>query len=157
MSDQSVAQLDCVSQRFHCQRTLCDSGQTEEIRYRTERKDEMIVFKRVRVPIETVRDNDLFFVNVDLVHIAAEKVHAANHFADRIDDVGQIQIARRNFMQHWREQKKVLAIYDSDLETWVPAFFKLQRRIQPAETAAENQNTRFVAHRNRSKHTILQP
>jgi hypothetical protein len=33
----------------------------------------MIVFERVRMPIETVRDNDLFLVDVDFVYIATEK------------------------------------------------------------------------------------
>jgi hypothetical protein len=48
----------------------------------------MIVFERVRVPIESMRDDDLFLVNIDLLHVAAEEIRAADHFSDGIDDVG---------------------------------------------------------------------
>src|SRR5881398_2796957 len=102
----------------------------------------MIVFERVRVPIKSMRNNDLFFVDVDLLHVPAEKIHAANHFANGINDISQIQIARGDLVQHWREQKEVLAIYDSHLKPRVSKLFELQRCIQPAKAAAENKNTR---------------
>src|SRR5262249_22994535 len=151
MSDQSVTQLNCVAERFHCQRALCDSGQSEEIRYRSECENKMVVFDCVRVPIESMRDNNLFFLGVDLVHIATEKIHVANHFPDRINDVCQIQIARGDLMQHRREKKKVLAINDSHLKPRVPKLFELQRCVKPAKAATENEDTGFVTHRNRVK------
>jgi hypothetical protein len=49
-----------------------------------------------------------------------------NHFADGINDVRQIQIARRDLMQHRREhKKKVLAIHNRDFESWIAAFLEL--------------------------------
>jgi hypothetical protein len=144
--DQPVTQLNRVTERFHCQRALCDSRQAEEIGYRAERKNKMIVFEHVRVPIETMRHHDLFFVDVDLVHVATEEIHVSNHLADGIDDVRQIQVARRDLVQHRRKQEKVLAIYDRDFEARIPAFLKLQRRIKPAEASAKNEDTRLVAH-----------
>src|SRR5205823_1365133 len=146
MCDQSVTQLDRVAKRFHCQRPICYTGQVEKVRYRSERQNKMIVFERVRVPIKSMRNNDLFFVDVDLLHVPAEKIHAANHFANGINDISQIQIARGDLVQHWREQKEVLAIYDSHLKPRVSKLFELQRCIQPAKAAAENKNTRFLCH-----------
>src|SRR5438552_19202409 len=106
----------------------------------------MIVFERVRVPIKAMRNNDLLFVDIDLAHIAAEKIHAANHFTDRINDVRQIQIARRDLVQHWREKEKVFAIDNRDLKARISALLKLQGRIKPTEAAAENKDTGFVWH-----------
>src|SRR5438552_13209510 len=106
----------------------------------------MIVFERVRVPIKAMRNNDLFFVDIDLAHIAAEKIHAANHFTDRINDVRQIQIARRDLVQHSREKEKVLASDNCDLKARLSALLKLQGRIKPTEAAAENKDTRLVRH-----------
>src|SRR5437870_11753525 len=111
----------------------------------------MILFERVRVPIKAMLNNDLFFVDIDLAHIAAEKIHAANHFTDRINDVRQIQVARRDLVQHWREKEKVFAIDNRDLKARISALLKLQGRIKPTEAAAENKDTRFLAHRWRSE------
>ena len=49
-------------------------------------------------------------------------------------------------MQHWCEQKEVLAIYDGYFEPRVSALFELQRRIKSAEAATENEYTGFVSH-----------
>src|SRR5207247_9825061 len=104
----------------------------------------MIVFERVRVPIKSMRNNDLFFVDVDLVHVTAEKIHAANHFADRINDVRQIQIARRDLVQHWGEKEKVFAIDNCDLKARTSALLKFKRRVKPAEPAARNEDACLV-------------
>src|SRR5215831_14620430 len=157
MSDQSVTQLNCVAERFHCQRALCDSGQSEEIRYRSECENKMVVFDCVRVPIESMRDNNLFFLGVDLVHIATEKIHVANHFPDRINDVCQIQIARGDLMQHRREKEEILAIYDSDLESRVPASLEFQRRVKTAKSATENKHACLVAHNGELKNAPFKP
>jgi hypothetical protein len=44
--------------------------------------------------MEAVRDHYLLALDVDLVDVAAEEIHATDHFSDGIDDIGQIQIAR---------------------------------------------------------------
>ena len=106
----------------------------------------MIVFQRVRMPIEAVRDNDLFFVDVDLVHVATEKIHVTNHFADGIHDIGQIQIAGRDLMQHRCKQEEVLAIHDYDFEARIPALLELQRSVKSAEAAAKNEDTNLGCH-----------
>ena len=50
--------------------------------------------------MEAVRDHHLLALDVDLVDVAAKKIHAPDHFSDGIDDIGQIQIARRDLVQH---------------------------------------------------------
>jgi hypothetical protein len=69
-----------------------------------------------------------------------------NHFADGINDVRQIEIARGDLMQHWREQKKILAIHNCDFETWIAALLELQRCVKPAEAAAKNEDTNLGCH-----------
>src|SRR5215467_9773959 len=98
MRDQSVAQLDCIAERLHRQGAFGDAGKIEEIRYRPERENEMVVFERVRVSMEAMRNHYLLALDVDLIHVATEEIPAANHFSDGIHDVGQIQIARRDLV-----------------------------------------------------------
>src|SRR5205814_2865013 len=43
-------------------------------------------------------NHHLLALDVDLVHVATEKIHAANHFSHGIDDIRQIQIARRDLV-----------------------------------------------------------
>src|SRR5262245_33045752 len=106
----------------------------------------MIVFNRVRVVIEAMRNNDLLFLEVNLLHFAAEEIHAANHLANRINDIGQIQIARRDLVQHRSKEKKVLAINDRDFKARIVALLEFQRGIKSAEATAENEDTRLVCH-----------
>src|SRR5438046_5991306 len=104
----------------------------------------MIVFERVRVPIKSMRNNDLFFVDIDLLHVTAEKIHVANHFANGINDIRQVKIACRDLVQHWCKQKEGFAIYDSYLKPRGSALLKLQGRIETTEAAAENEDTRLI-------------
>src|SRR5215470_14228250 len=146
MRDQSVAQLDCIAERLHRQGTFGDAGKIEEIRYRSERENEMVVFERVRVSMEAMRNHHLLALDIDLVHVATEKIHAADHFSDGVDDVGQIQIARRDLVQHRSKEKKVLAINHRDFKTRIVALLEFQSGIKSAEAAAENKDTRLVSH-----------
>ena len=45
-----------------------------------------------------------------------EEIHVAHHLANGIDDIGQIQIARRDLVQHRGEEEEVLAINKSHFE-----------------------------------------
>ena len=47
---------------------------------------------------------------LDLLYFPCQEVHTAQHFADRIHDCCEIQIAGRDFVKHWREQEKVFTI-----------------------------------------------
>src|SRR6266566_9358306 len=90
--------------------------------------------------LEAVRDDNALPFDIDLIHIATEKVHPPDHFSDGINDVRQVEIARCDFVQHWREQEKILAIDQCDIETLIVAFLELQRGIKTTKAAAENEN-----------------
>src|SRR5512140_1866027 len=96
--------------------------------------------------MEAVRNHHLLALDVDLVHVATEKIYAANHLANWINDVSQIQIARRDLVQHRSKEKKVLAINDRDFKARIIALLEFQRGIQPAKAAAENKHARLVVH-----------
>jgi hypothetical protein len=96
--------------------------------------------------MEAVRNHNLLALDVDLVHVATEKIHAADHLANWINDVGEIQIARRDLVQHRSKEKKVLAINDRDFKARIIALLEFQRGIKSAEAAAENENARLVCH-----------
>ena len=106
----------------------------------------MIVFDRVRMPIEPMRDRDAFVCDIDALHVADEKAHVPQHLADRVDDIGQIEIARRDLVQHRGEEEEVLATDKSHFEIRKLKLLKLQRGIKSAEAAAENEDASFVCH-----------
>jgi hypothetical protein len=81
-----------------------------------------------------------------VLDIATEEIHVANHFANWINDIRQIQITCRDLMEHRRKKKEVLAIYDNHVKPRVSKLFELQRCIQAAKPAAENENTSLVCH-----------
>ena len=70
MGDQTVSQLDRVAERLHGQRPLRQTWQIEKVRDGAERENKMIVFERVRVAIEPMRNNDLFVFEIDALHVA---------------------------------------------------------------------------------------
>src|SRR6516225_4770879 len=71
-----------------------------------------------------------------------EKPDSLKQFADRIHDVGEIQVAGGYLVQHGRKQEKVLAINKCDLEVRVTGhrLLQLERGVQPAEAPAQYQN-----------------
>jgi hypothetical protein len=53
-------------------------------------------------------------------------------------DVREIQIAGRDFVQHWSKQKEVVAIDERDFGIWImsQSIVQVHRRVQSGETAA---------------------
>src|SRR6516165_9521352 len=79
---------------------------------------------------------------IDGLNFAVEEPDFLKHFADRVHDVRDIQIASGHLVQHGRKQEKVLAINKCDLEVRVTAhrLLQLERGVQPAEAPAQYQN-----------------
>jgi len=73
-------------------------------------KNQKIEFEGVRMMIETMGNNDPLLLEINLVYFPCQEVHTAEHFADRIHDCCEIQIAGCDLVKHWREQEKVLTI-----------------------------------------------
>ena len=100
----------------------------------------MIVF------IISMSNDHATFLQIDFSDVAIEKVRAAQKLAHGIDNVGQIKVTCRNFMQHRCEQKEVLAIDKRKLNIRVATkrLLKTQGRIKTAEAAPKNQDSRSL-------------
>jgi hypothetical protein len=51
------------------------------------------------------------------------------------------EIARRDFVQHWREEEKVVVANEHNVKVQVFAFLEFQGYVNAAEAAAQNQNS----------------
>src|SRR2546422_10807758 len=105
----------------------------------------MIVRELVLVIFLAVRDQNLLSLEVDLFYGSVEETHAAEQLPDRIDDVRRIEIAGGDFVQHRREEKKVVTVHQGhlDLRIACQAFFDLEGGVKSAEAAAQDQNPLF--------------
>src|SRR5262250_901741 len=76
------------------------------------------------------------------LNFAVEEPDFLRHFADRVHDVGDIQVAGGHLVQHGGKQEKVLAIDKCDLKVRVTGhrLLQLERRVEAAEAAAQYQN-----------------
>src|SRR6516165_2755853 len=71
-------------------------------------------------------NNDPLLFEINLVYFPCQEVHTVQHFADRIHNCCEIQIAGRDFVKHWRKQEKVLTIDQSDFDRRITAKLSLQ-------------------------------
>src|SRR6266481_2021265 len=104
--------------------------------------------------VETMRNGHSLAFEVDLVYVAAEEGHVTKHLSNGIDDVGQVQIARSDLVQHRSEEKEVLAVHNGHVEPWIATFFKLQRGIKAAKSTAENEEASFFCRSYKSQSTL---
>src|SRR6516225_10755031 len=92
------------------------------------------------VLVEPVRDNDTVTGQVDGLNITLKKPDVSQHFANRIYDVREIEVARCHFMQHRREKEKILLTDQRDFEIGIAALFELERRVETAEAATKDED-----------------
>src|SRR5215469_2894321 len=106
----------------------------------------MIVGNIVMMVIETVRDGHELPLEIDRFHFSGEEIDSLQEFSDGIDDIREIEIASRDFVQHRRKQKEVVAVHERDLYFGIACqrIVQVNRRMQPGKTAAENQNPSFL-------------
>ena len=79
----------------------------------------------------------------------------AQHLSDGIHDVREIEIACGDLVQHRRKEEEVLPADERHFESRISALLKLQRGIQPAESTAQNQDTRLVRHAHSSRRAAI--
>src|SRR6266404_6524569 len=137
--DKSIAQLNGVAQRLHCQRTLFKSWQLEKVGDRAQSKHEVVVLERVGVVVETVRHHNRALLQIDALNIAREKIDVAQHLAHRIDDVHDVEIARCDLVQHWRKEEEVIPVHQRDFDVRIFPPLKLQRGIKAGKATTENE------------------
>ena len=109
----------------------------------------MVIIEFVMMVLLSVRDGHHLGVEIDALHITVEDLDSLEQFADRTDDMCNIQIAGRNLVEHRCEEKEILAVDERDLDVFVArkCLVEVQGRIQPAEAAAEYKDFGFLVHR----------
>ena len=75
--------------------------------------------------IETVRNHDLPFPDVDMIYFPGKEVHPAQHLADWIYDRRKIQVAGCDLMKHRREQEEIVTVDEHHVH-WIAGEFFLQ-------------------------------
>ena len=77
---------------------------------------------------------------INAVHVRLQKAHTFEHWSQRTDDIGRVQVAGCHFVQHGCEENKVLTAHESHFDRWIGGdrLLEMQGRIQPGKTAAEN-------------------
>src|SRR5215469_14222650 len=136
-----VSHLHSITQRLHSQCMFLDSGKTISVRDGPQAENQEVKFEDVRMMIEAMGNNDRLLFEINLVYFPGQEVHTAQHFADRIHNCCEIQIASRDFVKHWREQEKVLTIDQRDFDRGITAKFSFQfhGHREPGKTSAYNE------------------
>jgi hypothetical protein len=106
----------------------------------------MIVGNIVVMVVEAMRHRHNVPVKADRFHFPREEIDSLQEFSDWIDDICEIEITGCDLMQHWRKQEEVVAIYQCDFDIGIAGqrVIEMNRRMQPGETATENQNPSFL-------------
>src|SRR5260370_4215449 len=98
--------------------------------------------------IEAVRHDDSALFQIDALNIARKEIDVTQHLAHRINNVCNVEIARRDLVQHRRKKKEVVAVYERYRDVGMFPALKLQRSIKTGETTTENEHAGFfVAHK----------
>src|SRR5437879_5972717 len=114
MSEQLDAQLNCIPKRFHCYRQFCEARDIIEIGDRSQCDYKMIIVQLLRMIAVTARNQDLLILQVDLVHASHQNFNFTKQLPEGIYDIRDLKIARRDFVEHRREQKEVVATDERD-------------------------------------------
>src|SRR5215472_272617 len=106
----------------------------------------MIVEHIVMMVVETVRDSHDLPFKINRFHFPREEIDSLQQFSDGIDDICEIKITGCDLVQHRREQKEVVAVHKRDLHLGIACqcVIEVNRRMEPGETAAKNQNPSFL-------------
>src|SRR5260370_7576724 len=143
VGDKPIPKVDRVVERFHRYGALLQARDLIEIRHRTEREDQMIEFQHVIVAIKAVENSYRPVWQIDTLHFAVDEINLPQDFADGIDDVREVQIARGDFVQHRCEQEKILFADHGDFKIRITALFEFQGGIDTAKSSTDYQSTRL--------------
>ena len=80
-------------------------------------------------------------VQVDALDVTVKNADAFQQFSDGAHDMGDVEIARRDLVQHRRKEEEIFAIDECNLDVRIfrQSFFKIECRIKSAKAAAEYQ------------------
>src|SRR5689334_7131068 len=95
-------------------------------------------------------------VQINGLDITVKECDVAQQFADRADDIGDVEVARRDFMQHRSEQEKVIAVDEGDVQVGSPRqrMLEFEGGIHPAEPTPQNQDAWFSVRHSFSRNKL---
>src|SRR5215469_15842844 len=100
----------------------------------------MIVGKAVTTPIEAMHDLDALVIGVDVFNICHNKFSTSNHLANWVRNCRDVEIARCNFMKHWRKEDKVITTDQLEYRLFRrEEFLELPCYFDSGESATQNQ------------------
>src|SRR6516162_6162752 len=87
-------------------------------------------------------DDDAVCRQVDRKNVAIKELNPFKKFAHRIDDVGDVEVACGNFVQHWSKQEEILTIDQGDLDVGIAGqlLFEFESGVDAAKSAAQNKD-----------------
>src|SRR3954454_15449880 len=85
---------------------------------------------------------------IDLLYFPFKERDVFQKLSNGVDDVGQIQIAGCDFVQHGSEQEEVFLVDQRDLNlgTSRKSLIEFERRIQAGETPTNDHDSVFLIH-----------
>src|SRR5918996_2933697 len=101
----------------------------------------MIVVKLVHVrAVDAVANDHLLCREIDGPDFAVKEIRSLQELSDRIDDGRDVEVTGGYFVQHRREEKKILAVDQRDIDVRILAeyLFQFQGGIESAKTTAQN-------------------
>ncbi len=141
VSDKMIPQPHSVAQRLHCQRGLFQTRKPIVIRDGAKPEHQIVILHSVLVMIEPMGNHDFLLLGIDPQDFTGEKVDAPQHFAQRVHDRREIQVAGRDLMKHRGEQKEVIAIDEGNLDGRILSelLLQLHGNGKTSKTPAENE------------------
>ena len=141
--DYAIAQLYRVTERFHRDRELFHARQVEEVCDGAEGKDQVVIRQLVVMTIETVSREHAPPLCIDSIDSAYESIHASQQLVERIDDRADLEVSRRDLVEHRGKQEEVVAGDQSyfDVVSALKQFLKAEGSVDAAKSAANNQHS----------------
>ena len=142
--DEPVPQGHGVPERLHAQGPFGQAGEVVKVGDGAQGEHEVVVVQRVGVLVKPVADDDSARREVDRLDLPCEKADVAQQFPDRVDGVGQVEVAGGHFVQHGREQEEIFLADQRDFEVGLATLLEFEGRVEAPEAAAEDEDASLV-------------
>ena|SRR6478609_4919253 len=95
-----------------------------------------------------MREADALVREINGFDLAVKERHPSQQPADRADDIGDVEITRRDFVQHRSEEEKVVLVDEGDVQVGSARqrAFEFQGGIHPAESTTQNHHAWLSVH-----------
>jgi hypothetical protein len=124
---------------------LLETRQVVEVRGRSKGEHQVVVNENVLVLRQAVANLDAASLDIDSDDLPAYEVASPKQRSNGTHDVRDVEIARRDLVQHRREQEEVVTIDERNFNGSVTRQQLLEAKggIQAAEAGTQNGDTRW--------------